>query len=153
MCAICDANIAHEVFNPEKQTPSGKIFLEWITPKRQLIIGGKLKEELFNKEMIRKWAYTAINDGRLKEYSNENVTKVIKNLKKEKLKSNDLHIIDLARASGARLLYSDDSDLQDDFKNKNFINNPAGKIYPKGKKEKDLKKWLEQNKRLCSTKG
>ena len=149
MCTICDANVAHEIFNPKKQTPSGKIFLDWINQKRPLITGGKLTKELFNKDDLKRWASTAINDGRLKEYSNENIKKAIKNLKKEKLKSNDLHIIALAKVSGARLLYSNDSGLQEDFKNKKFIN---GKIYSSSKKERTLKKWLEQNKSLCSTK-
>ena len=153
MCAICDANVAHEVFNPKKQTPSGKIFLAWITPKRPLVTGGRLTEELFNKDDLKNWASILGQDGSLKTCNDDKINKAIKDLKKEKLKSNDLHIIALAKVSGARLLYSDDGKLQKDFKSKTLINNPTGKIYPKGKREKDLKKWLEQNKRLCSTKG
>ena len=151
MCAICDANVAHEVFNPKKQTLSGKIFLEWITPKRHLVVGKKLKRELFNRDDLKKWASIAISDGRLIE-KNKGIDEAIKGLKKEKLKSNDIHIIALAKVSGARLLYSDDSDLKEDFKNKRLINNPAGKIYPSSKEGRILKKWLEQNKSLCSTK-
>ena len=55
--------------------------------------------------------------------------------------------------SGARLLYSEDGPLIEDFTNKKLINNPEGKIYPKGKKENALKRWLQQNKSLCSTKA
>ena len=43
--------------------------------------------------------------------------------------SNDPHIIALAQVSGARLLYSNDKALQQDFKNQDLINNPKGKIY------------------------
>ena len=43
--------------------------------------------------------------------------------------SNDQHIIALAQVSGARLLYSDDGDLLEDFKNERLINNPQGKVY------------------------
>ena len=45
------------------------------------------------------------------------------------LKSNDPHIIALAQVSGSRLLYSNDSDLQDDFTDGRLINNPRGKVY------------------------
>ncbi len=151
MCAICDANVAHEVFNLKKQPPSGKIFFDWITPKRPLIIGGKLTKELFNKDDLKRWASVAINDGSLLKKENENINKAINNLKKEKLKSNDPHIIALAKVSGARLLYSEDGPLIEDFTNKELINNPRGKIYPKGKTENALKRWLQQNKSLCST--
>ena len=43
--------------------------------------------------------------------------------------SNDAHVIALAQVSGARLLYSNDSDLQDDFKDKSLIDSPRGRIY------------------------
>ena len=77
----------------------------------------------------------------------------MQDLKGKKLQSNDRHIIALAKASGARLLYTGDGKLlRKDFDNKAYIDNPTGKIYPKGKKAKELKKWLEQNKWLCSTK-
>lgn len=43
--------------------------------------------------------------------------------------SDDEHIIALAQISGARLLYSNDGDLHKDFRNKNLIDNPRGKVY------------------------
>lgn len=45
------------------------------------------------------------------------------------LRSNDPHVLALARASGARLLYTGDNDLIADFKNKQFIDKPRGKVY------------------------
>ena len=35
----------------------------------------------------------------------------------------------LAKISGARLLYSNDKDLHQDFKDKNLIDNPRGRVY------------------------
>lgn len=43
--------------------------------------------------------------------------------------SNDLHILALARATSSRLLYSDDTALIKDFKNKLLIDNPRGKAF------------------------
>jgi len=44
-------------------------------------------------------------------------------------KSNDAHVIALARAAKARVLVSDDRDLFRDFKNPRLLNNPRGKVY------------------------
>ena len=43
--------------------------------------------------------------------------------------SDDEHVIALARVSGARLLFTNDGDLQADFKNPGIINGPRGVIY------------------------
>ena len=45
------------------------------------------------------------------------------------LRSNDPHVLALARASGARLLYTGDDDLKADFKDHRLISAPRGKIY------------------------
>ncbi len=43
--------------------------------------------------------------------------------------SNDQHVIALAQVSGARLLYSNDAQLQEDFKNSRLVDSPRGKVY------------------------
>ncbi|MDE0226675.1 MAG: hypothetical protein OXP28_16320 [Gammaproteobacteria bacterium] len=45
------------------------------------------------------------------------------------IRSNDPHVIALARAAGVRLLYTGDGALRDDFKDKRFIDQPRGKVY------------------------
>ena len=44
-------------------------------------------------------------------------------------KSNDLHVLALALVSGARLLYTNDTALIDDFGNREIVTRPRGKIY------------------------
>ena len=44
-------------------------------------------------------------------------------------RSDDPHVLALARATGARLLYTDDHNLIADFKNKKLIDQPRGKVY------------------------
>ena len=46
-----------------------------------------------------------------------------------RLRSDDPHVLALARASGARLLYTGDEDLIADFKNSRLIQNPRGRVY------------------------
>lgn len=45
------------------------------------------------------------------------------------LRSDDPHVLALARASGARLLYTGDNELIADFKNKALIDDPRGRVY------------------------
>ena len=43
--------------------------------------------------------------------------------------SDDEHVIALAQVSGARLLFSNDAELHKDFKSKELIVQPRGKVY------------------------
>ena len=43
--------------------------------------------------------------------------------------SNDEHVIALALVSGARLLYTNDKALIEDFKNRDIVAGPRGRIY------------------------
>lgn len=45
------------------------------------------------------------------------------------IRSNDPHVLALARATGVRLLYTGDGNLGRDFKDKRFIDRPRGKVY------------------------
>ena len=53
------------------------------------------------------------------------------------LRSDDIHILALARSTGARLLYTGDNNLILDFKDGKFIDQPRGKIYS-GKRNADI---------------
>lgn len=58
------------------------------------------------------------------------------------VKSDDYHILALARASNARILFTSDQDLVEDFKNKALIDKPRGKIYSGKQNEIELlKNW------------
>ena len=45
------------------------------------------------------------------------------------VRSDDPHVLALARETGVRLLYTADRKLQRDFKDKNIIDRPRGKVY------------------------
>ena len=45
------------------------------------------------------------------------------------LRSDDPHVLALARAAGVRLLYTADRNLISDFRDKKFIDGPRGKVY------------------------
>ena len=135
MCAIMDNNVRHEVFgDSDAQTPAGKYFLEWLEGQNRihgiLVIGGELKRELGEYDRFQAWAKTAILFGRVREISDGSVDNETNDLRAQNIcKSNDEHILALARVSDTRLLFTNDQALQDDFGDRNIINNPRGQIY------------------------
>ena len=148
MCAIIDANVVGEVFGSER-TEAGKKFLDWIDKgSGRLICGGKLREELNRiSPGFKKWARDALNYGKIKNINEGEVRTRMAEIQKKSIRSNDPHILALALASGARLLYSNDKKLHKDFKNPALID-PVGSIYSTLMKKKDRQKLLDK-KGLC----
>lgn len=128
MCAILDASACSMVFGGEDRSPSGKGFFEWINSgKGRLVIGGKLRNELYRNDKFKSWAATAVQYGLLK-----NSDDILVNRRENTLKdfvSNDPHIIALAIESRARLLCTNDKKLMEDFKNGDLIQKPKGSVY------------------------
>ena len=129
MCAIVDASVAGEVFGSSR-TPAGKEFFNWVNQRRgRLVTGGKLLAEL-NKTPAREWVRQALISGQIRAMDEGDVEAKTRELRRENVcRSNDPHVIALALISGARLLYSDDEALQNDFKTKNLIDKPRGRVY------------------------
>ena len=66
--------------------------------------------------------------GRAVIYSSSGVDAEAKEIRTA-CRSNDPHVIGLARISGARILCADDGALEDDFGNKALVDSPRGKVY------------------------
>ena len=130
MCAIVDVNVIEEVFGADRPE-AGQAFFAWITSgKSRLVAGGRLLEELDNTPAFRKWRENAILAGQIRLVNDLEVEEQTKKLEhKSSCRSNDAHVIALALVSGARLLYSNDRELGDDFRDKKLIENPPGKVY------------------------
>ena len=130
MCAIVDANVAHEVFGKSK-TEAGARFLDWIDKgSARLVVGGLLMSELDRASGFSAWAIQARLSGRMRVANRSEVENKTAALSEAgACRSNDHHVIALAQVSGARLLYSNDRALQDDFRDKSLIDSPRGRVY------------------------
>ncbi len=131
MCAIVDANVAHEVFATSPQ-PAGEKFFNWLNEGTgRLVAGGKLLEELeASSKNFRAWASVAVGAGKLRIVNKNAVDTETNHIQSHgACESDDPHVIALAQVSGARLLYSNDRALQQDFKDKRLIDEPRGKVY------------------------
>ncbi len=130
MCAIVDNNVANEVFgrNPPE---AGRHFRRWLGGRNgRLVVGGRLLEELRGSSEFREWFQQNELSGRLLQVSADEVGREAERVKRSKLRtSDDEHVLALAIASGARLLYTNDNLLMDDFRNRSIIPGPPGKIY------------------------
>ena len=131
MCAIVDANVVSEVFG-SNLPPAGEKFFDWLNKGNgRLIVGGKLLEELEQGSAdFRRWGQEAQLAGKMRIVNKSEVDARTEQIQNEgAIRSDDPHVIALAQISRARLLYSNDGNLQQDFKNKSLIDDPRGKVY------------------------
>lgn len=134
--AIVDADVVGELFSGNSHD-AGPEFLKWIERgDGHLSAGGENWKELREHNEFKAWAVVARNSGWLRLVPEDAVQVETENLERDKArglegacKSNDSHVIALARVGGARLLYTNDSDLQRDFVRSDLIDNPRGKVY------------------------
>ena len=129
MCAIVDADVVHQLVGP-KQTEAGKKFREWLDSGRgELIVGGKNTIELTHNKNFERWFVEARRLGRRVRQIRESMITEVEDQLSGRVTSNDLHVIALAVVSGARLLFTDDRRLRNDFKNPDVISGPDGSVY------------------------
>ena len=134
MCAIVDANVVGELWD-NSSLAAGQGFRRWVEgPNGQLVVGGRLKQELRSTNAAR-WLQELHRAGKLTSVDDHSVNDREASLKRlpagdaGSCRSNDHHVIALAQVSGARLLFSNDKDLHQDFKNRRLIDRRPGTVY------------------------
>ena len=149
MCAIVDNNVANEVFGGDPPE-TGKRFRRWLGEGNgRLAVGGRLLAELKENSGFREWFQQNELSGRLLQVRDEEVARQERRIKRTSLcTSNDEHVLALAVASGARLLYTNDTLLMDDFRNRSIVPGPPGKIYT----TRDRKDFRPAQKKLLGMK-
>lgn len=131
MCAIVDAQVAHEVFGPEP-SPAGREFYEWVGKAHgRLVVGGKLLKELYaGSPGFREWSKQAVLAGLMTVLDESKVDDRAGRIQRRGLhRSDDPHVLALAQVSHARLLFTNDRRLEQDFRNKSLIDEPRGRVY------------------------
>lgn len=154
MCAILDANAVGQVFGTDRPA-AGQAFFRWIdSGPGHLVVGGRLRRELDRSSRdFREWRLQAVLAGRITLLNDEAVDGRARALEqRDACRSNDPHVVAAAQVSGARLLYTNDADLQADFGDKALIDRPRGKVYSTRKRD-DLTpahRRLLANRNLCT---
>lgn len=130
-CAIVDANVVSDVFG-DSPSDAGAGLRRWIGDGRgRLASGGLLHEELRSaSEGFRRWAAVARGTGQLRIFDDDRVQAEVERFEAHaNRRSNDSHILALAVVSGARLLYTNDEALQQDFTDRELVDNPRGRVF------------------------
>jgi len=130
MCAIIDANVVAQAFG-NSTTDAGEAFRARIDDGRMpLAVGGLLLDELDRNVTFRAWRATALQYGTVRVAERNQVEARTADLRQRgACASDDEHLIALAQVSGARLLFSNEPRLHRDFKNRELIDDPRGKVY------------------------
>ena len=98
--------------------------------KCRLHFGGKLRKEIQLVNGVEEWLAELDRAGRAKAIPDAAVDADEKTLSDSGIcRSDDPHVLALARVGGARLLATDDGALMDDFRDRRIISTPRGNIY------------------------
>ena len=151
MCAIVDVNVSNEIFGDNRPKAGERFFERLNSGSLRLVVSRKLLAEL-NYGKAQQWIQQAILAGKVHLETTGTVDEREEKLNEEgRCHSNDTHVIALAQISGARLLYSNDKDLQEDFGNKPLIDRPRGKVYSTNERKDftSVHARLLNNRNLC----
>ncbi len=131
MCVIIDTNVAGMVFGKGSPRDHTDAILSAIDDRGlKLVSGGKLHSELLTNSSFVNWWRERRRSGSVHSVDKNRIEKEHQAIEaKGGFVSNDVHILALARASGARLLITADKALHKDFKNQSLIPGRRGKIY------------------------
>jgi predicted nucleic acid-binding protein len=140
MCIIIDTNQLSNCFG-DKPTKAARPVMQWVRKRSGCIVyGGKQQIEEIKKvrAAVVRLAELKI-DGLAIEIDKSKIAEEAKKIRNLPRASNDLHILALARASGAKLLFSMDKKLGQDFKNRKLVK-VRGSVYQGREEHRNLLK-------------
>lgn len=142
MDVIIDANCSASALCPQPHAEFAPLMQAILNGSLRIQYGGtKLTEEYMRLGQVWKFLRVLDQAGRVAVVARAAVDEEEKRLAEEcQLKSDDPHVLAIARISGARLLCSRDQALHQDFGNPQIINKPRGKIYQCASHAKLLKR-------------
>ena len=129
MCVIIDANVLGKFLSEPEDEDCNPIY-QWLWKGGRIVYssGGQFKHEIGASarsklsELASKGNAVFIN---AQEFQDIEADVKIGGL----CRSNDFHILALARFTRTRVLYTKDRKLIHDFKNKDIIDKPRGRVY------------------------
>lgn len=133
MCLIVDNSVRDRVFLKPDDGDFSELHSCLFGPGRpavRIVYGGKLRLEYLQSGKILEQLRTLDQKGQARTVDDHLVEQEIAVvIAKGLCRSNDEHVIALARVARVGLLCADDAALKQDFKTRELINNPRGKVY------------------------
>ena len=131
MCAIIDNDVIHQIFG-RNPTDAGLYFLRWLARSNGGIVvaGGQLFRELSQNPGFVQFFADRLQAGRARRIPDNDVDVAETAIRASvTCRSNDVHVLALASASGARLLFTNDRALQQDFRDPRIVGGTRGRVY------------------------
>src|SRR5574341_1579879 len=125
MCVIVDVDVAPQVLlrsdHPEYRVVHQALFGS-TKPHGRLVIGGLLSKQYSRNRQLQRIVVRLFQMARARRIPDRLIDPEVEWVRKSGYaRSNDHHILGLARASGVRVLCSNDRELQTDFGNKALL--------------------------------
>ena len=151
MCVVVviDANSMNIII--EDTNLYDKFFKRWLINKNGIIAfakGGKYEDEVQRSEKFKRMLVQYERSGQLITVSQSALSDSQNKIHDKSIKSDDLHILTLALASGAQILISQDKNLGKDFKNNQILprtDNGFRKLYPILQNDQIRRNFLQKN--------
>ena len=131
MCLIADASTFGDLL-AEPTTDDAAPIQTWLERGGTLVYstGGKFGIEVERSPNLKRRLEDYVRAGKARLVPHRRFAEDEADLSnRPDLRSNDAHVLALARASRTRLLFTRDAGLMADFKNKALIDRPRGKVY------------------------
>jgi len=126
---IIDVNTVPKIY-PTPSSDHVPLYRAIASNKAAVVYGGKLRIEYLRLNWFRRILRGLDQRGAARLCKDAPVDQEARRLRRQAaLRSNDEHILALAIVSTARVLCSDDNALCEDFKDRNILPPPRGKIY------------------------
>ena len=128
MCIIIDANKMGTFLSEPVSTDAAPVH-RWLNRGGTVVYstGGKFDAEIGSSAKAKLTDY--VKAGKARFVPPARLAPHLRALTKLTTQSNDEHMLALALASGARLLYTADQALINDFTDHRIVNEPRGKVY------------------------
>ena len=129
MCLIVDIDIAREVLFPSGAHDFEPIRKGLENGRVRIVGGGQLSKEYAKDGSVLRLFNELLRSGRARLVDHDEVYRITKEVKNQgKCRSNDAHIIALAKVGGVRLMCSNDGDLRRDFVDADILG-PRGNLF------------------------
>jgi hypothetical protein len=136
MTLIVDNCVAGVFFLGEGTSPYRELrelLISGNVTKLVVVTGGKAQDELFGNHAVKRLCLQLERAGRLKlipaSRADAHIDSYQSKIEQGKAKSDDPHLLSLAHATGARWLCSADQKFVRDFKHRDVLPQPRGRVY------------------------
>lgn len=151
MCAIVDINVVHQGLGRDR-TEAGKFFFDWLLNGGILVVGGsKFESEIRRDSKFLTFVNERRQSGKVRQGIKRDEVDAEHNrlIRLNICRSDDEHILALARVSDTRILFTNDVALQNDFNDGNIIYAPRGKVYTASMSKNARRDMLYPRRETC----